>query len=96
VTPQDLVPGGLLQISSCKSDGFIEVQILDSGTGISPEELESIFDPLFTTKAKGVGLGLTIVKTFVEKHNGTVEVCSEAEKGTAFTVKLPLIQEETT
>jgi PAS domain S-box-containing protein len=93
---QAMVAGGLLKISSSKSDGFIKVQVQDSGTGISPEALENIFDPLFTTKSKGVGLGLTIVKTFVEKHNGLVEVSSEVEKGTTFTVKLPIIQEETT
>jgi PAS domain S-box-containing protein len=93
---QAMAAGGLLKISSCKSDGNIEVQIQDSGTGISPEALESIFNPLFTTKSKGVGLGLSIVKTFVEKHNGTVEVYSEAGKGTTFTVRLPIIQEETT
>ena len=72
------------------------MQIQDSGTGIPPEALKSIFDPLFTTKSKGVGLGLSIVKNFVEKHNGTVEVYSEAEIGTKFTVKFPLIQAETT
>lgn len=92
---QAMPEGGLLEISSSKSDSFVEIKIQDSGRGIPPEKLENIFEPLFTTKSKGVGLGLSIVKTFVEKHNGTIEVESGEGKGSTFTIKLPVKQEET-
>jgi signal transduction histidine kinase len=53
------------------------------------ENLGKVFEPLFTTKAKGIGLGLAVVKTLVEGHEGTVEVESAEGKGSTFTVKLP-------
>ena len=59
---------------------------------VTPEEnLDKVFEPLFTTKAKGIGLGLAIVKTRVEEHEGSIEVKSEAGKGSVFTIKLPLM-----
>jgi len=61
------------------------------GVGIPEENLEKLFEPLFTTKAKGIGLGLALAKSMVEGHGGTIEVQSEAGKGSAFTVKLPFV-----
>ena len=69
------------------------VSFADTGAGIPEEDLERIFKPLFTTKAKGIGLGLVIVKTLVEGHGGTIEVESEVGQGTTFTVSLPLRQQ---
>jgi two-component system NtrC family sensor kinase len=85
--------GGQLTIETrLESQEWLAVTIADTGVGISPENMEKIFEPLFTTKAKGIGLGLAIVKTLVEGHGGTIEAESEGVpgKGSRFTVKLPL------
>ncbi len=70
--------------------GFLEVEITDSGCGIPDDAVGKIFDPLYTTKAKGIGLGLAVSKTIIERHEGSIEVKSEVGKGTTFTMKLPL------
>ncbi len=69
--------------------GFVEVEFKDTGEGIKEENLKKIFEPLFTTRSKGIGLGMAIVKDIIEKHNGTIDVQSAVGKGTTFTVKLP-------
>jgi signal transduction histidine kinase len=66
------------------------VSITDTGVGIPQENLDKLFEPLFTTKAKGIGLGLAVTKTLVEGHGGSIEVESEVGKGTTFTVRLPI------
>lgn len=66
------------------------VVVEDTGTGIASDNLNRIFDPLFTTKAKGTGLGLTISQGIVEAHGGKIEVTSVLNKGTTFTVRLPI------
>ena len=69
--------------------GWVAVSFTDTGVGVPEENLEKLFEPLFTTKAKGVGLGLALVKTLVEVNGGSVEVESEVGKGSTFTVRLP-------
>ena len=68
---------------------FVEIAVSDSGEGISPENMKKIFQPLFTTKAKGIGLGLVVCKNLVEANDGEIRVESEPGKGTTFTVLLP-------
>ncbi|MEW6616455.1 MAG: response regulator [Thermodesulfobacteriota bacterium] len=83
----------LIVETDLSSDGHsIEVTISDTGCGIKEENLEKIFSPFFTTKEgeKGKGLGLSIVKTFVEKHQGRIEVKSKLDKGTSFKIILPI------
>lgn len=63
--------------------------LVNSGTGMAPEILAKIFQPLFTTKARGIGLGLIVVKNLVQVHGGSVPVQSEVGKGSVFTVTLP-------
>ncbi len=82
--------GGTLRIST-KLDGDFEIiRIEDNGTGIDDESLSKIFEPYFTTKASGTGLGLTVVYKVVKEHHGDIFVTSEMGKGTVFTIKLPV------
>ncbi|MBI2831281.1 MAG: PAS domain S-box protein [Chloroflexi bacterium] len=67
-----------------------EVSFTDTGSGIAPEHRNRLFEPLFSTKTWGIGFGLPVVKAIIDKHNGTIEVKSEAEKGATFIVRLPL------
>jgi len=69
----------------------IEIVVADTGKGIPPEIMKKIFEPFFTTKkAKGTGLGLPIVHRIVDNHGGVIDVKSERNKGTAFTIRLPI------
>ena len=87
-------PGGKLTISAALQGSMIEVHINDNGIGISQENMQKIFDPLFTTKVRGVGLGLPLSKKLIEANGGCIKVLSEAGKGTTFTVCLPLATPE--
>jgi signal transduction histidine kinase len=86
--------GGALEIRALenKPDGTITVSVRDSGSGMTPEQLGKLFQPLFTTKARGIGLGLVVVKNLIEANGGTVEVQSEAGKGSMFSIVLPAAQ----
>ncbi len=84
--------GGILSISSqISADGkFVEIKFQDTGCGIAKENISKIFDPFFTTKGtKGTGLGLSISYGIIQQHNGIIDVQSELEKGTTFTICLP-------
>lgn len=70
--------------------GVATVRIRDNGSGIAPEKIERIFNPFFTTKEKGTGLGMAIARKIVEAHEGTIEVESEVGRGTEFQIRLPL------
>jgi two-component system NtrC family sensor kinase len=85
--------GGTLEITSREHNEFIEVIFKDSGAGIKKEDQEKIFDALFTTKAKGIGLGLAVTHGIIERHGGHISVESEIGKGTAFIVRLPVAKE---
>ncbi|MFC1914058.1 ATP-binding protein, partial [Chloroflexota bacterium] len=87
---QAMPEGGKLTIGAGAKDGFLKMEISDTGSGITKETIGKIFDPLFTTRAKGIGLGLAVCKSIVERHEGRIEVESGAGKGTTFTIKLPL------
>ncbi len=91
---QAMPDGGKLSLSTSQKDSFIEVRVADSGVGILAENLNKVFEPLFTTKAKGVGLGLALAKRLIERQGGAIEVESQVGKGTTFTVKLPVASEE--
>jgi PAS domain S-box-containing protein len=68
----------------------LRITVADNGRGISPAQRASIFDPFYTTRSDGTGLGLTIVKKIVEQHDGRIEVEGQEGKGTQFTILLPL------
>ena len=87
---QAMPEGGQLTVKSeALSQEWVAISFSDTGMGIAEENMGKLFEPLFTTKSKGIGLGLAISKNFVEAHGGTIEVQSEIEKGTTFTIKLP-------
>jgi signal transduction histidine kinase len=67
----------------------VVVSVADTGEGFSKETQEKLFEPLFTTKVRGIGLGLAISKTLVEAHGGTIEAASIPGEGSTFTVILP-------
>ena len=69
---------------------MVEVDFADNGVGMSKEVIEKLWLPFFTTKAKGMGVGLPISKRIVEAHDGRIEVYSKKGKGTCFAVFLPL------
>ena len=86
--------GGTLSISTKLTGDYVTLTIRDTGTGIDPEHLEKIFEPYFTTKASGTGLGLTVVYKVIKEHKGDIFVSSEPGKGTLFTIKLPVPQSQ--
>jgi len=90
---QAMRKGGELTISTSLKDGFASIAFQDTGVGIPKEDIEKLFIPLFTTKSRGVGLGLPICKNVMEAHGGSIEVESQEGKGSTFTVKIPLIRE---
>lgn len=71
---------------------YVRVEIEDSGVGISPQNMENIFEPFFSTKPNGTGLGLAVNYGIVEKHGGHMHVSSKLGQGTLFTVEIPLIE----
>jgi PAS domain S-box-containing protein len=85
---------GTITIRTGQQGDEVWVEVTDTGKGIAPEHIKKIFDPFFTTKpiGKGTGLGLSLAYGIVQKHHGRIEVQSEAGKGTAFRVWLPIKQ----
>ncbi len=82
--------GGAVTVKTRSTNGFAEIAVIDRGAGIQPEHLNSIFNPFFTTKPEGVGLGLAIVAKIVDEHGGKIAVESEPGKGSIFRVLLPM------
>jgi signal transduction histidine kinase len=83
-------PGGTITVSTARADGHARISVADTGIGIPPERLNTVFDDYVTTKRRGLGLGLAISKRLVEQLEGRISVKSEVGKGTVFTVELPL------
>jgi len=84
--------GGAVTLKTRRLDGTAEVAVIDRGPGIDPKIREQIFNPFFTTKSDGVGLGLAIVSKIVDEHGGRMAVESEPGKGSVFRVLLPMQQ----
>jgi len=72
-----------------KIEKRIRITVQDNGVGISEDKITKIFDPNFTSKSSGMGIGLTMVKRMVEDYNGTITVVSEVDKGATFTISMP-------
>ena len=86
---QAMPNGGLLKITLGSNDRFVTVSFKDTGGGIPADDLGSIFEPYYTTKSDGTGLGLMIVQRIIRDHGGEIEVHSELRSGTTFTLFLP-------
>ena len=82
--------GGILEVKTVLKDSFVELIFKDTGEGISKENLENIYEPLFSTKVVGTGFGLAITKKYVDEHKGRINVESEEGKGTTLTIELPI------
>ena len=82
--------GGSITVRTRASGGAFELVIEDTGPGIPGEVLSKVFEPLYSTKSFGTGLGLPTVKQIVEQHGGTVELSSQTGVGTRVVVRLPL------
>ena len=89
---QAMPKGGRLVLSSrvSREGDWVELTLQDSGIGIPPEDLDKLFDPFFSTKEGGIGLGLSIAHRIVDQHHGKIEVDSNPGKGTRFTISLPI------
>jgi signal transduction histidine kinase len=72
------------------SNGRVEIRFQDTGTGIKPEDLPKVFEPYFTTKEVGIGLGLALTKQITEEHGGSIEISSEPGRGTLVRLQLPV------
>jgi PAS domain S-box-containing protein len=86
--------GGILTIKTEKRDAEVLISIQDTGIGIPEENLSKIFEPYFTTKPTGTGLGLTLVFKIIREHLGEISVKSREGEGTTFTITLPIPQKE--
>jgi signal transduction histidine kinase len=87
---QAMRTGGILRIRTDADDQWVSIAFGDSGGGISPENMSKIFEPYFTTKAGGSGLGLLIVRRIVREHGGEIDLSSNPGKGLTLTIRLPL------
>ena len=79
----------MIDISVGTIPGFVQIIVRDNGCGMTPEEQKNLFRPFFTSKPKGTGLGLVIVKKMLSKMNGTISIASSPQEGTAVTMTLP-------
>ena len=82
--------GGQLRISAEVIDHTIVVRFADTGHGIPADQINNIFDPFYSTKENGTGLGLFVSYGIIQNHHGDIEVESNVGKGTVFTIKLPV------
>jgi len=91
---QAMPDGGDVQIEVDSTDGSVQITFLDNGTGIPHDVLEKIWEPFFTTKDFGTGLGLGIVKNIVESHGGNIQMDNRPEGGAGVFIELPVKQDE--
>jgi signal transduction histidine kinase len=86
----DAMPeGGTLTVAASQEKEALVISVQDTGCGIPKEVVDSIYDPFFTSKTKGAGLGLTMVHQIIMNHRGEIKIRSEVDKGTIATIRLP-------
>jgi two-component system sensor histidine kinase HydH len=89
---QSMPDGGGICVEISANDHRLTVHFDDEGKGIAPENLEKIWDPFFTTKDTGTGLGLGIVKNIIESHGGSIQIVNRPVRGARVTIELPINQ----
>ena len=92
---QAMPEGGALTIRAAQERNALKICVIDTGEGISEENMKNLFQPLFTTKAKGIGLGLVVCRNLTEANGGRIEAESRSGEGATFTVILPVEGSET-
>jgi C4-dicarboxylate-specific signal transduction histidine kinase len=80
---------GVLAVHARNGDGRIRIDVRDSGPGVPPDLTDKIFEPLYTTKARGIGLGLSVSRSLAEANHGSLVVVNHPEGGAVFTLELP-------
>ena len=90
VNPATLENGRKLTILARRQKKMVAIAVNDTGTGITPEDMQKLFEPLFSTKVTGIGLGLAVSKKLAEANGGRIEVESEVGKSSTFTLYLPV------
>jgi signal transduction histidine kinase len=91
---QAMPTGGKLTITAYRQEQMVAIAVKDNGVGIPPENMSKLFEPLFTTKLKGIGLGLAVSQKLAEANGGRIEVESEPGQGSTFSVYLPAYRED--
>jgi PAS domain S-box-containing protein len=91
---QAMPDGGTLTVESTFNDYEVRVAFSDTGKGISAENMNHLFQPFFTTRGTGTGLGLMIVRRIIREHGGEIDIESRVGKGTRFTLTLPLVEKK--
>jgi signal transduction histidine kinase len=86
---QAMPQGGEFIVQACAEKGSVRVDLIDTGVGMTAEQVTKIFRPFVTTKPRGTGLGLPTTKRIIEAHGGTIAVESDPGRGTKFTIRLP-------
>lgn len=90
----DAMPsGGTLSVSATRRGASVSIVFADTGTGISPEQIDKVFDPYFTTKSAGLGLGLPLTRRIIEEHGGRIDLSSTPLAGTRIAIHLPIEEE---
>ena len=86
--------GGRLSVTSDRTEDTLRLEIIDTGRGISEEELKKMFEPFYTTKQQGLGLGMPYAKKIIEQHDGMICVDSRLGEGTKISIALPAEQKD--
>jgi signal transduction histidine kinase len=92
ISMQAIEKKGKIMIQASDNEYFTTIDVIDNGHGIEKENLSHVFEPLFTTKQTGTGLGLASCKAIVENHGGSIDCSSIVGKGTVFTVRFPKLK----
>ena len=83
--------GGMILLEANRiKNNWAELKIKDEGVGINPHSIRKIFDPLFTDKKDGIGLGLSLCRDLIARHGGTIRASSEKNQGTKIIIKIPI------